>query len=89
MTPAVKKKKKCCREQPFLRTSQSLRQSKSVPFLRYPKVQYRVHENPPLVPNLRHMNPVHNLLHIFFSIHFNITISSTSGSSKCSPPFRF
>jgi hypothetical protein len=33
-------------------------------YLCNPKVHHRVHKSPPLNPNLRHMNPVHNF--IFF-----------------------
>jgi hypothetical protein len=46
--------------------------------LRNPKVHYRLYNNPPLVPVLSQMNPVHSLLTHLFTIHFNITLSTFS-----------
>jgi hypothetical protein len=54
-----------------------------------PKVNYRVHGSKPLVHVGRHTNPKLTLTSCFFKIHFNISISSVSRSSKWPLPFRF
>jgi len=49
---------------------------------------YRFDKNPPPVPTLSHMNPVHNCPPYFPKIHSNIILSSTSRSSECYLTFR-
>jgi hypothetical protein len=43
-----------------------------MPIVWNPKVHYRVHRSPSLVPVLRQINPVHTLTPHFFKIHYDI-----------------
>jgi len=44
--------------------------SQEIPLLLNPKLHYRFHEIPPLVPILRQMNPIHNYPAFFSKTHF-------------------
>jgi hypothetical protein len=45
-----------------------------------PKIRYRVHKTPTLVPILTQMTPVHTTSSYFSKIHFNIILPYTSMS---------
>jgi hypothetical protein len=57
---------------------------KNCPILWKPKVRYRVHKSPPLVPTLSQMIPVHIAPSCLPRIHFNLIVSHISWSSKSS-----
>jgi len=49
-----------------------------------PKVHYRVHNSPPVIPILCYMNPVRNLAPCFFKIYFNTFLLCSPWSPKWS-----
>jgi len=53
------------------------------------QVHYRIHNSPPTVPILNHINPVHDLPTHLSNNHFNTIFPSTSTSSKWSLSVRF
>lgn len=47
-----------------------------------PKVHYRFHKGPPLLPILRQMNPAHSLASCFLEHHSDVILSLTSEYGK-------
>jgi hypothetical protein len=56
--------------------------SQNLPFLWNPMVHYHVHMNPPLVPILSQINPLHSLPLCFFKIHFNLLLSALKNRDR-------
>ena len=64
--------------------------SQEIPrILRNPNVHYHVHQWPPPVPILSHLDPVHTPTSYFLNIHLNIILPFTPGSPRCSLSLRF
>ena len=69
--------------------AESSRASQEIPrILRNPVVHYCLHNNPPLVPILSLINPVHSLQSHFFKMSFIVTVSSSFRSSNLPLSFR-
>ena len=64
------------------------RSSASQETLWNPKVHYSIHNNPPPVPVLSHINPAHASPSCFLNIHFNIILPSKPRPSQLSLSLR-
>jgi len=49
----------------------------------------RTYKITPVYPSLNYLNPVYTLIPYFFTIHFNIVLSSTPRPSKWSLPLKY
>jgi hypothetical protein len=66
-------------QRPSWETSSHSRNQNIRRHLRNPKAHYRVHNNPPLVPILTHINPLHTFPPHFRKTHPNITFHLSLG----------
>jgi hypothetical protein len=62
--------------------------SKKFPILWHPKIHFRVHKSPPLLPILRQIHPIHPIPSYHSKIHFSIVQPRKSWFSQLSLSFR-
>jgi hypothetical protein len=68
-------------QSPFRKATSHSESQETLCLLWYPKVHYRVHKSPPLVPIVSKMNPVHTFPQYFPKIQSNIILASMPRSS--------
>ena len=67
---------------PSWEATRSTATSEIIRILWNPKIQYRIYQRPPLVPNLSQSNSVYDATFYFLKTHFNRIVASTLTSSK-------